>query len=58
VKDDTHGALVLPYLVDKTISQSTRISNIEIIIDETVDAPEEEPEVEECIIFTHTCSVC
>ncbi len=39
------NTLVLPYLVDKTMSQSTRIPNIEIIIDETVDTSEEEPEI-------------
>jgi hypothetical protein len=32
--------------------------DIEFTIDETVDEVEEEPEVEECIIFTHTYFVC
>jgi hypothetical protein len=32
--------------------------DIELTIDESVDETEEEPEVSECIIFTHTYFVC
>ncbi len=32
--------------------------DIELTIHEPVDEPEEDPEVSECIIFTHTYSVC